>query len=164
MSGAELPRALLNAAGGEERHTVNQRSVQRQNKHMPQWPGEMAMMGSCHGAGLEEEQFVFSVRQQLDLVSCLHGVREQTRRGRGGLLAGCAQSWECWVMKEALAHVLSYSVLERLSSDWSKVLACPVLQSSLSEVTNRCRRLAAPLCWLFCVNMTLSEKRPDIKC
>lgn len=69
------------------------------------------------------------------------------------------KSWECWVMKESLAHVLSYSVLERLRSEWSRDLACPILQSSLSQVSNRCsRRLAAPLFWLFPVNMTLAER------
>lgn len=65
--------------------------------------------------------------------------------------------WECCVMKESLAHVLSYSVLERLCSEWSRDLACPILQSSLSQVTNRCCRwLAAPLFWLFPVNMNFS--------
>lgn len=43
--------------------------------------------------------------------------------GWGGLLASCTESWECYIMKESLAHVLSYSVLERFCSWHSRDLA-----------------------------------------
>lgn len=68
--------------------------------------------------------------QPAESLSDLHAVQEQIWMGWGGLLAGCTELWECYIMKKSLAHVLSYSVLERLCSLRSRDLAmsqCPII-------------------------------------
>lgn len=111
-----------------------------------------------NGDGLRVKQSVFSASQQPDPVSYLHGVREQIWMSWGVLLAGCAESWECWVMKESLARSL-----ELLSAGKVMFWVIQTLSMSHSPIitlsSNRCcRRLVAPLFWLIPVNMTFSRE------